>query len=183
MQTYSLQDLKGANGFSFSLVDGVEPIFGVGNDIKGKVDFDVNNPEKSKGEVEIGMKSLKLTSADMTASMQGGWCLDIEKYPTAKFVVTGVKIKSKTKEGAFTGTLTGNLTIKDVTKSITVEGKARLLPGAAKVRYGDKEGDLMMLSSEFDFDRHDFNIAKDFDGKVIGTRVRMVINCAATSFK
>lgn len=183
IQEYSLADPKGVNAFSFALLDGVEPIFGTGDGIKGSVQFDASDPEKSKGSVEINMKSLKVTNDGMTQSMHGPSCLDIATYPTAKFVVKSAKITSKEKDGVMLGTLTGDLTIKDVTKTITVKGRARLVPGGAKVRFGNREGDLLLLSSEFEFDRHDYNIAKEMNGTVVSTKVKMNINCAATSFK
>lgn len=183
IQEYSLTDPKGVNGFSFALLDGVEPVFGTGGGVKGTVQFDVENPEKSKGSVEIDMKTLRVTSDGMTQSMLGPTCLDITKYPTAKFVVSSAKITSKEKDGTMVGTLTGDLTIKDVTKTVTVKGKAKLVPGGAKIRFGNREGDLLLLSSDVEFDRHEYNVAKEMNGAVISTRVQLKINCAAVAFK
>lgn len=183
IQEFTLEDSKGANGFSFSLTDGIEPVFGFGNDLTGSVQFNLDNPAKSTGKLVIGIKSLKLTSDQMTENMMGDWCLGVKKFPTATFEVTSATVKPRTKDGIFRGSVTGKLTIHGVTKTVTAEGTAKYLPGAAKVRYGDKDGDLLMLHTEFDFNRFDYNIAKDFDGTLISNRVHVRIDCAATAFK
>lgn len=67
---------------------------------------------------------------------------DVAKYPTAKFAVTG----SEVKEGKVN--VTGNLTIKDVTKSITIP---------ATITEGEG-GTVTFKSDVFSIDRADFNV-------------------------
>jgi polyisoprenoid-binding protein YceI len=182
IQEFSISDPKGANGFAFSLTDGLEPVHGTGNDVSGTVMFNVNEPAKSTGKLVIGIKSLKLTNDQMTANMKQSWCLDAEKYPTASFEVESGKLDKKDKNGVMHGTAVGTFTIRGVSKKITVHGTARFVKGGVKARFGDKEGDLMMLQTEFDFNRFDYGIGKDFADTLIANRVHVQINCAAMAF-
>jgi polyisoprenoid-binding protein YceI len=147
LQQYDIQDPKGANGFTFAMLDGLEPVHGQGNDVSGLIMLDLENPEKSKGKVVIGIKALKLTSDVMSSNMMGDWCLDAEKFPTATFDVTSGKVK-KAKNGEFEGTATGNLTLKGITKSISVPVSARLVKGGVKERFGDKAGNTQEQRSK-----------------------------------
>jgi polyisoprenoid-binding protein YceI len=174
LQEFTLQDSKGANGFSFNLTDGLEPVFGTGNDITGTVIFNAADPAKSTGTLTIGIKSLKLTSDVMSENMKGSWCLGAEKYPTATFVVD--------KKGVMTGTAVGTFTIHGVSKKITVQGTARYVKNGIKTRFGDKEGDLLVLHTEFDFNRLDYKIGTVLEDTLIANRVHVRIDCAAMAF-
>jgi polyisoprenoid-binding protein YceI len=183
IQEFTLEDSKGSNGFTFGLTDGLEPLFGTGSDVTGTVMFNQANPAKSSGKIVIGIKSLKVTSDQMTENMKGSWCLDAAKYPTATFVVESGKLDKTDKNGVLHGTAVGTFTIRGVSKRITVSGTARYVKNGVKTRFGDKEGDLLMLHTEFDFNRFDYKIGMSLDGTLISNRVHVRIDCAAMSFK
>lgn len=88
--------------------------------------LDIKNPKKSAGLVD------HLTSADF---------FDIAKYPTSKFVITSVEKKDNGLA------VTGNLTIKDVTKSITIPASLTEVDGVPTFQ-----------SEKFNIDRADFNV-------------------------
>jgi polyisoprenoid-binding protein YceI len=182
LQDFTLEDSKGANGFSFSLTDGLEPVFGTGNDVTGLISFNTADPSKSTGSIKIGIKSLRLTSEVMSENMKGSWCLDAEKYPTATFEVKSAKLDKTDKKGIMSGTATGLFTARGISKQITVRGTARYVKGGVKTRFGDKDGDLLMLQCEFDFNRFDYKIGSDLDDKLIGNRVHVRFDCAAMAF-
>lgn len=182
LQQYEIQDPKGANGFTFAMVDGLEPIHGQGNDVSGTVVLDPQNPANSKGKVTIGIKALKLTSEVMTGNMMGEWCLDADKHPTATFEVTSGKVK-KAKDGVFEGTATGNLTIKGITKSISVPVSARIVKDGVKERFGDRGGDLLMFSTKFSFNRFDFEIGKAVKETLLSNKVEVSLSCAGMLYK
>ena len=182
IQEFTLQDAKGANGFSFALTDGLEPVFGTGNDISGTVMFNSTDPGKSTGKLVIGIKSLKLTSDLMTTNMKQGWCLDAEKFPTATFEVESGKLDKTAKDGVMYGTAMGTFTIHGISKKITVHGTARYVKNGVKTRFGEKDGDLMMLKTEFDFNRLDYKIGTTLKDDLISNRVHVTINCAAMAF-
>ncbi|GGG95933.1 lipid-binding protein [Polaribacter pacificus] len=95
------------------------------------------------GEFVINMSTI--VDADGSGRLEGHLksadFFDVEKYPTSKFVITSVE----NKEGKLA--VTGNLTIKDVTKSITIPATI------------SKEGNMVTFKSEtFVVNRADFNV-------------------------
>lgn len=103
----------------------------------------VENDILTSGEFVIDMTTI--TDADGSKKLEGhlksGDFFETEIYPTSKFVITSVE----TKEGKLA--VTGDLTIKNVTKSITI-------PASISV-----EGVLIIFKSEtFEVNRADFNV-------------------------
>ena len=109
----------------------------------------IENGTLTGGEFVIDMSSIK--NLDIPADNDGNAKLvghltsadffDVTTYPTSKFVITNVEEKEDKLH------VTGNLTIKDVTKSITIPAML------------SKEGDTTIFKSEtFNVDRADFNV-------------------------
>lgn len=142
----------------------------------------VNGEELESGEFTIDMNSIEVTDleGDKAASLKAHLTGEREgtssdffntaKYPTAKFVVTGLNdVDGKTM-------LEGNLTLKDVTKNVSFP---------VTVAY---EGDKMMLNSEeFTIDRTDWGIkygssslADVVADKAISDDIKLTINLVAT---
>ncbi|MCH3884249.1 YceI family protein [Tenacibaculum aquimarinum] len=108
----------------------------------------VVNGVLTSGEFVIDMNSI--TNLDMKGSDGAGKLeghlknadfFDVEKYPTSKFVITSVA------KGENALNVTGNLTIKDVTKSITIPATV-----------SENEGAVTFKSEKFKINRADFNI-------------------------
>lgn len=95
------------------------------------------------GEFVIDMNTI--TDADgltkLDAHLKDADFFDVAKYPTSKFVI----ISSEMKEGKMH--VTGNLTIKDVTKSITIPATV-----------SEVEGVTTFKSETFELNRVDFNV-------------------------
>ena len=182
LQQFDIQDPKGANGFTFAILDGLEPVHGQGNDVSGSIMLDLEHPEKSKGKVVIGIRALKLTSDVMSSNMMGEWCLHAEKFPTATFEVTSGKVR-KAKNGEYEGTATGNLTLKGITKVVSVPVSARIVKGGVKERFGDKDGDLLMFNTKFSFNRFDFEIGKAVKDTLLSNKVEVSLNCAGMLYR
>lgn len=183
VQQFSVADPKGANGFSFEVPDGFEPLHGTGADIKGSIQFNMDDPSKSTGSVSIGLDTLKLTSADMTKNIYGDWCLNTAKYPRAELVVKSAKLL-ETKGTTFVGEVDADLTIKGITKPVKLTGTAKYAKNAAKVRFGDKEGDLLIIRASFSFLRSDFKIADEaLNPLVVGNKIEVTANIAGAALK
>jgi hypothetical protein len=103
----------------------------------------VSNGVITAGEFVVDMTSL--ADADGSTRLDGHLksadFFDVEKYPTSKFVITS----SEMKEGKVQ--VTGNLTIKDVTKSITIPATIT-----------EAEGVITFKSETFELNRADFNV-------------------------
>jgi polyisoprenoid-binding protein YceI len=183
IREFNLKDDKGANGIAFGMMDGLEPLHGTGNDVRGTVMLNVDDPSKSSGTVTIGVKSLVVTSDVMTNNMRGEWCLDVDKFPEATFVVKSAKVKKNDKKTMeITGEVTGDLTIKGITKSITTPVVARVVPNGIKERFGSASGDLLMVKANFSFNRFDFNIGKTVKSELLSNRVEVRLNVAGMAF-
>lgn len=133
------------------------------------------------GEFTIDMTSIEVTdlegeeAANLKAHLEGtlpGKATDFfntPKYPTAKFVVTGVKsVDGKTM-------LEGNLTLKAITKNVAFP---------VTVTYDDTK--MMLTSEEFTIDRTDWDIqygSQKFSDKIldsaIGDNMKLTVNIVA----
>ena len=110
---------------------------------KGTVDVVDGSPEKSKVDVDIASDSLTSDSEKLTGHLKSPDFFDTKTHPKATFVST--EIKKGGDKGA-THTITGNLTIKGITKSVTFP---------ATVQLG---GDTANVDAEFAINRRDFSL-------------------------
>ena len=87
------------------------------DDITGALDFDPNAPENSRVEIVIDPMSVNtgLPEFDKTIAMDGKY-LDAEKFPDIRFTSTSIRLTDKN-----SGLVTGDLTLRGVTKSVTLE--------------------------------------------------------------
>ena len=79
----------------------------------GKFDFDPKNPEAGKVTLEIDTNSLNTNHAERDNHLRSKDFFEVEAFPTATFVSTSIK-----KTGDKTAVITGDLTIRKVTKSV-----------------------------------------------------------------
>ena len=82
---------------------------------EGTARIDEANPSASKVDLTIQVASVDTGSADRDGHLKSGDFFDVETYPTITFTSTEVK-----RDGA-DWAVTGDLTIKDVTKPVTIE--------------------------------------------------------------
>lgn len=109
--------------------------------------FEVENGIIKAGEFVVNMNSIVCTDLEgqgkenLEKHLKAADFFDVEKFPAAKFEVASSELKGEKLH------ITGNLTIKDVTKSITIPA----------VVY--KENGLMAFKSDtFSIDRTEFGI-------------------------
>lgn len=109
----------------------------------GTVNLVENDPTKSSVTTEIDVASLKSDEEKLTGHLKSGDLLDVAKHPKATFTSTSVKAGGV--KGA-THTVTGNLQLHGVTKSIS-------FPATVKAN-----GDGVEVDAEFAINRKDFGI-------------------------
>jgi len=85
------------------------------HDYDGFFVFDRGNPENSSVEVTIQTASIDMDHEKWDAHMKNEDFFDVEKYPTMMFKSTGIEVT-----GDNTANMTGDLTILDVTKPVTL---------------------------------------------------------------
>ena len=110
---------------------------------KGTVDVVDGSPEKSKVDVQIEAESLTSDTEKLTGHLKSPDFFDVKAHPKASFVSTEIK---KGGENGATHTVTGNLTIKGITKAISFPATVTL------------NGDAANVDAEFAINRRDFSL-------------------------
>ncbi len=83
-------------------------------DFAATVHVDTENPAASSAEVTINVESISTGSPDRDGHLRSADFFDVENYPTITFRSTDVQRDGQE------WTITGDLTIKDVTKPVTI---------------------------------------------------------------
>jgi len=132
----------------------------------------VENGVLKEGEFVIDMSTIK--NLDMAGTEGAGKIekhlkapdfFDVALYPSSKFVITSVLQV----EGNMT--VTGNLTIKDVTKSITIPASVSTLDGVTTFK-----------SELFNIDRADFNVKYGSKRWIEGLKDKFIDDLVEMSF-
>ena len=139
-QKYSITDQNSKIEFTGSQVAGAHN--GSFQKFSGEVDY-TGNPETSSVSVTIDMSSLNADDPQLTAHLKTPDFFDVAKNPTTKFVSTAIKAGGE--KGA-SHTITGNLTMHGVTKSVTFPATITATADAVNV------------DSTFTINRKDFGI-------------------------
>ena len=106
----------------------ISNVHGLFEDVSGTVDFDERNPARSKVDVQIAAASLSTRDDRRDAHLRSGDFLDAEQYPYLTFKSRKVEKLDNTH-----GRLTGDLTIRDVTRPVVLDVE---YAGQAKSPYG-----------------------------------------------
>jgi polyisoprenoid-binding protein YceI len=99
----------------------------------GTFSYDDKAPEASKVSVEIDTNSVNSNHAERDKHLRGSDFLDVTKFPKATFVS-----KSVTPAGDGKATITGDLTLRGVTKEVTID--ASYVGGGADPWGGNRVG-------------------------------------------
>lgn len=126
---------------------GIGNIYGRFNDISGTINFDPAAPEKSTIEFQVKSESVDTGNDKRDQHMRSPDFLDAKQFPAITFKSTSIKKKD---DDEFE--VTGDLTIKGVTKSVTAEldyfGKGKGMQGEERIG-----GEV-----EFSLKRSDFGV-------------------------
>ncbi len=93
----------------------VTTVRGTFSDFSGKLHFDAANPAASSVEANISVASINTGVADRDNHLKSADFFDAATFPAMTFKSTGLKLSDDTN-----GVLTGELTIRDVTKPVTI---------------------------------------------------------------
>jgi polyisoprenoid-binding protein YceI len=125
----------------------VTKVRGSFNEYTGSVHVDGDDPARSTAVLTIKTHSIDTRNADRDAHLRSNDFLQMDEYPEITFVSTGIeRVSGDTFE------VTGDLTIKNVTKSVTV---AIEYQGAAKDPYGN---DRLGFEGSTSISRKDYGI-------------------------
>lgn len=172
-QAFDFKDPKGVNAMTFTLDSTLEPIVGVASGVSGKLAFDPAAPEKLTGMLQVAADTLHVPNPRMKEKLHSDEWLDVEKYPEITFKITRVGEVKKRGADQFELQVTGDFTIRDVTREMTVPVRISYLPGKLSSRLRGMEGDLLVVRAAFTLKRSDFNIRTDMDGAILADEMEI----------
>ncbi|HVW24528.1 MAG TPA: YceI family protein [Polyangiaceae bacterium] len=147
----------------------VSNVAGSFHDVKATVDLDEKNLTKSTVEFTIAASSIDTQNADRDKHLKSPDFFDVTKFPSLTFKSTKVAPAGKNKFK-----VTGDLTIRDVTKSVTLDvtlTDPMTTPWGKTVRGVEATGKL---------NRHEFglnwNKTLDKGGVVVSDEVKLEIS-------
>ncbi|HKV12677.1 MAG TPA: YceI family protein [Thermoanaerobaculia bacterium] len=160
----------GHSGLNFTVRHFVTNTPGRFKDFDGTIKYDKQNPAASSVEFTVKTNSLDTDNDDRDNHLRSGDFFEVAKFPTMTFVSKKVAAKD-----ANTLEVTGDLTIKDVTKSITIPVQ---ILGMVKTPNGEKAG----FETSFTVNRKDYGINWNRvmdSGAVLGDEVKVTISVEA----
>lgn len=156
---FDFKDPKGVNNVQFSLDAPLESITGTANGITGQVTFDPANPGATRGRIVLSTASLTVGNPVMGDHLRSDNWLAVAAHPEIVFEALSAT-NVRTEGTRILADVQGRLTVKGVTKEISVPVTFTHLPDKLGARVGDPEvkGDLLVLRASFAINRSDFGI-------------------------
>jgi polyisoprenoid-binding protein YceI len=167
---YTLDPTHSRLGFvaRHAMVTKVRGQFGA---FEGTASIDTATPANSKVDLTIDVTSVETGNGDRDGHLKSGDFFDAETYPAIRFVSTDV-----TRDGD-DWAITGDLTIKDVTKSVTVDFEQT---GSAVDPFGNTR---VGFEGETTVNRKDFgltwNAALETGGVLVSEKVKLEFDISA----
>ncbi|HEY3384378.1 MAG TPA: YceI family protein [Vicinamibacterales bacterium] len=144
------------------------------SDFAGTIQFNEASPENSTADVTIQAATIDTNQADRDTHLRSADFFSVEQYPTLTFKSTKV-----TKTGSETLDVTGDLTIRGVTKPVTL--KTTFL-GLAKDPWGNLRAGF---EAEVTINRKDFglmwNATLETGGFLVGDEVKISLSVQAVA--
>jgi polyisoprenoid-binding protein YceI len=138
---------------------------------EGQAIVDGSSPETSSLSVNIDVASVTTRNVDRDAHLRSADFFDVERFPNMVFVSTNIAVDGDTVE------VTGDLTIKDVTNSVTFPLEYQ---GSAKDPFGNTrvgfEGSVQVLRSDFGLT---WNAALETGGFLVSDKVTLELEISA----
>ena len=149
----------------------VTKVRGQFGEFEGTAHVDTANPAASKVDVTIATASVSTGSADRDGHLKSGDFFDVETYPTITFRSPDVA-----RDGD-TWTITGDLTIKDVTRPVTIDFEQT---GSAVDPFGNTrvgfEGDVTVNRKDWGLT---WNAALETGGVLVSEKVKLEFDISA----
>jgi polyisoprenoid-binding protein YceI len=149
----------------------VTKVRGSFNEVEGTAVVGDGGIDDTQIDLTIQVGSIDTRNADRDGHLKSGDFLEIEKYPTITFHSTSVKASGSTLE------VTGDLTIKETTKSVTVPFE---FDGAAQDPFGNVragfEGSIAILRSDYGIT---WNAALETGGVLVSDKITLEFEVSA----
>ncbi|MFM9366575.1 YceI family protein [Streptomyces sp. Da 82-17] len=150
----------------------VTNVKGAFTEFEGKLHLDGSNPAASTASLDIAMDSVDTGSADRDGHLASADFFDVEQFPMMTFRSTSAEAL-----GGEDYRITGDLTIKGVTKPVTIDLEFN---GSAKDPFGNErvgfEGKAEILRSDWGLT---WNAALETGGVLISDKIKLSFDISA----
>jgi len=150
----------------------VTKVRGSFSDFEGSGYLDADDPARSHLEVTIQAGSVESGSGDRDQHLRSGDLFDVERYPEIRFVSTAVE-----SAGDDTYRVAGDLTIKDVTKPVTLDLE---VTGSALDPFGNTR---LGLEGGTTLNRKDWGVSwnalMETGGVLVSEKIRLELDVSA----
>jgi len=181
-QSFNFKDPKGVNNVQFQLDAPLESITGTANGITGAVTFDLDAPGTTSGRIVVDAASLTVGNALMREHLLGSNWLDVAQHPTITF--EAAQLANVRNQGAqIVADVSGKLTVKGITKDVTVPVTFTHLPDKLGARLGDAKikGDLLVLRANFVINRSDYGIMSGQATDKVAENINLTLSIAGAA--
>lgn len=178
--TFDFKDPKGVNNVVFNLDAPLEAITGSASGISGTVVFDPEQPAATRGKISVASSSLQVPNAMMKNHMHGEQWMDVNKYPEIRFETKRLE-NVKTSGDTTTADASGTLTVRGVSREVTVPVKVTYLKDKLGQRVPNQKGDLLVIRSNFAIKRADFGINPKAPQDKVSDTIELTLSIAGAS--
>ena len=144
----------------------VTKVRGSFTEFEGKVHLDEQSPGASSAQIVIKVNSIDTGNTDRDGHLRSNDFFDMDEFPEITFSSTGAE-----KLGSEDFRVTGDLTVKGVTKPVTIDFEYQ---GSAKDPYGNLragfEGKAMINRKDFGVS---FNAPLETGGVLVGDKINL----------
>ena len=176
---FDFRDPKKVNNVVFLMDAPLESINGTATGVSGTVSFDPAKPAATTGKIVLATSSLHVDNPLMKKHMlDEGW-MHVSKFPTIEFVA--VKMTNvKTSGTTIIATIAGKLTVKGVTKKVSVPVRLTYLKGML-IKRNRVPGDLLVLRCDFTIKRSDFGINAGNNEEKVSDEIELKLRVAGAA--
>ena len=176
---FDFRDPKKVNNVVFLMDAPLESISGTSIGVSGTVSFDPAKPAATTGKIVLATSSLHVDNPVMKKHMlDEGW-MHVSKFPTIEFVA-GKMTNVKTSGTNITGTIAGKLTVKGVTKKVSVPVRLTYLKGML-IKRNRVPGDLLVLRCDFTIKRSDYGINAGNNEEKVSDEIELKLRVAGAA--
>jgi polyisoprenoid-binding protein YceI len=176
---FDFRDPKKVNNVVFLMDAPLESISGTSIGVSGTVSFDPAKPAATTGKIVLATSLLHVDNPVMKKHMlDEGW-MHVSKFPTIEFVA-GKMTNVKTSGTNITGTIAGKLTVKGVTKKVSVPVRLTYLKGML-IKRNRVPGDLLVLRCDFTIKRSDYGINAGNNEEKVSDEIELKLRVAGAA--
>jgi polyisoprenoid-binding protein YceI len=181
-RAFDFKDPKGVNNVQFKLDAPLESITGTATGISGAITFDPAQPGATTGRIVLDAASLTVGNPLMGEHLRGEQWLDVARHPAIIFEARSLA-NVRTQGAQTRADVTGSLTVKGVTKEVTVPVTFTHLADKLGARVNDPKvkGDLLVMRAVFQINRTDFGIQAGQMTDKVSENIELSLSIAGAS--